>query len=261
MTTLRVATFNINSIRVRLADLCHWLGEYQPDLVCLQETKVQDPDFPVEAIKEAGYYAAFLGEKSKNGVAILSKQRPNQITTGLDEWGVAGEARLIAADFGNFSVVNTYIPQGREVGTDYFNYKLAWIRHMRDYFTRHFTPETPLLWLGDFNVAPEPKDVYDPKRLAGHVGFHPDEQAALASVRDWGFTDIFRKHSPESGIYTFWDYRVKNALDRGIGWRIDHIYATAPLAACSIASAVATELRRAERPSDHAPLTASFEIS
>jgi len=260
MTTLRVASFNINSIRVRLPDLINWMSGFQPDIVCLQETKVQDKDFPLEPIITAGYHCAYFGEKGKNGVAILSKKKPDQITTGLDEWGNEGEARLISAAFKSYTIVNTYVPQGREVDTDYFQYKLDWLTHLRDYFSRHFSPNDPLLWLGDFNVAPTPLDVHDPKRLAGRVGFHPAEQAALAETRDWGFTDIFRKHCPESGQYTFWDYRVKNALERGLGWRIDHIYATKPLASCSVTAAIDTALRQVARPSDHAPITATFDL-
>lgn len=261
MTILRIASFNINSIRIRLPDLQNWMINYQPDIVCLQETKVQDKDFPVEPITAAGYHSAYFGEKGKNGVAILSKQEPDQVTVGLDEWGTVGEARLISARFASYAIVNTYVPQGREVDTDYFQYKLNWLTHLRDYFSRHFSPEDPLLWVGDFNVAPEAIDVHNPKRLAGHVGFHPAEQAALAATRDWGFTDVFRKHCPDPKQYTFWDYRVKDALQKGLGWRIDHIYATQPLASCSVAAAIDTTLRKAPRPSDHAPITATFELS
>ncbi|MDU2065057.1 MAG: exodeoxyribonuclease III [Sporomusaceae bacterium] len=260
MSQIQIATFNINSLRVRLQDLCNWLLKENIDIIGLQETKVQDPDFPWEPLQQIGYHATFRGEKGKNGVAILSKEKPISVTFGLDEWGADGEARLIAAKFSAFTIVNTYVPQGREVGTDYFNYKLEWLRHMGDYFRRHHEPNEPLLWLGDFNVAPDPLDVYDPKRLAGRVGFHPAEQEALASVREWGFTDIFRKHCPTGGLYTFWDYRIKDALPRGLGWRIDHIYATAPLAAASQKAFVATELRQTERPSDHAPLVATFHL-
>lgn len=261
MATLRVASFNINSIRIRLADLIVWMNSFQPDVVCLQETKVQDKDFPLTALNDAGYYSTYLGEKGKNGVAILSKQKPDHISFGLDEWGVPGEARLIYAAFDNYTVVNTYVPQGREVDTDYFQYKLDWMTHMRDYFSRHFTPEDRVLWLGDFNVAPDALDVHDPKRLAGRVGFHPAEQAALRTVRDWGFTDIFRKHCPQGNLYSFWDYRIKNALERGLGWRIDHIYATKSLADYSRSAAIDTELRKKSRPSDHAPITATFELT
>jgi exodeoxyribonuclease-3 len=201
-----------------------------------------------------------MGEKGKNGVAILSRDKPDEVRYGLDEWGLPGEARLIAARLGNIAVVNTYVPQGREPDTEYFQYKLQWIRHMKDYFIRHHQPDQSVLWLGDFNVAPEAIDIYDPDRLLGRVGYHPEEHTALAEVKDWGFTDVFRKHVSEQGHYTFWDYRVKNAIDRGLGWRIDHIWATESLAARSVGASVDTSLRRQPRPSDHTPLIATFSI-
>lgn len=258
--TFKAASFNINSIRVRMDDLLPWLAKEQPDVFALQETKVQDADFPLKPLTAAGYHAAFIGEKGKNGVAILSREKPAEIRTGLDEWGLAGEARLIAVQLNGIAVVNTYVPQGRETGTDYFQYKLQWIRHMKDYFSRHYRADQPLIWLGDFNVAPEPSDIYDPKRLLGRVGYHPEEHAALAEVKEWGFVDVFRRHVPEQGHYTFWDYRVKDALTRGLGWRIDHIWATEALAACSDSAGIDTTLRRQPRPSDHTPILATFRL-
>jgi exodeoxyribonuclease-3 len=256
----KIASFNINSIRVRLQDFTAWLEREQPDVVALQETKVQDHDFPVDSLLAVGYHVVFLGEKGKNGVAIVSREQPADVRTGLDEWGLPGEARLISARFQNLAVVNTYIPQGREPETDYFQYKLQWIRRMKDYFSRHYQPDQPVIWLGDFNVAPEPIDIYDPDRLLGRVGYHPEEHSALTEVKAWGFIDVFRRHVTEKGHYTFWDYRVKNALERGLGWRIDHIWATEPLAARSSAAWVDTSLRRQSRPSDHTPIIASFEL-
>lgn len=261
MSTLwTIASFNINSIRVRMEDFTAWLGREKPDVVALQETKVQNEDFPVEPLAAVGYHVVFLGEKGKNGVAIVSRETPTDVKTGLDEWGIAGEARLISARFNDIAIVNTYVPQGREAGTDYFQYKLQWIRHMKEYFSRHFQPDQQVVWLGDLNVAPEPIDIYDPDRLLGRVGYHPEEHTALAEVKTWGFTDIFRRHVPEKGHYTFWDYRVKNALDRGLGWRIDHIWSTNSLAERSVDARIDTSLRRQPRPSDHAPIIASFAI-
>ncbi len=256
----KVASFNINSIRVRMDDFTQWLEKEQPDVVGLQETKVQDADFPLEPLLAAGYQVAFRGEKGKNGVAVISREKPAEVCFGLDEWGLPGEARLITARFKDITVINTYVPQGREPETDYFQYKLQWLRHMKDYCERHFQPDQPVIWLGDFNVAPDPIDIYDPDRLLGRVGYHPEEHAALATVKEWGFTDIFRRHVPEKGHYTFWDYRVKDALDRGLGWRIDHIWATAPLAEGSVSAHIDTSLRRLARPSDHTPIIAVFML-
>lgn len=261
MSHFSIATYNINSLRLRLPSLLDWADAKQVDVICLQETKVQDKDFPLEALEQAGFYVAYKGETGKNGVAILSRRKPDHIRLGPDCWGLPEEARLLAIQIGSLHIVNTYIPQGREVGTDYFQYKLDWIAAMKDYFSRYYQPHDALLWVGDFNVAPTELDVHAPKRLAGHVGFHPAEQQALEQVKAWGFEDIFRKHMGETRQYTFWDYRVKNALDRGLGWRIDHIYATAPVAKGSCSIEVGTELRNQERPSDHAPVLAQFDLS
>ncbi|MDR3348488.1 MAG: exodeoxyribonuclease III [Acidaminococcales bacterium] len=257
---MKIATFNINSVRLRQSDLIEWMEKEAIDIAALQETKVQDKDFPLAGFAAAGYQAVYIGEKGRNGVAIISKEKAGQVTFGLDGVGEKGEARLIKAQFGGIAVINTYVPQGRAPGTDYFRYKIAWLRGMRQYLEKHFTPAQQVIWLGDLNVAMEAIDVYDPVKLTGEVGFHPDEQAALAYSKDWGFVDLFRKHVPEAGHYTFWDYRIANALERGIGWRIDYILATPPLAERSTGSCVAAGLRRKERPSDHAPLVAEFDL-
>jgi exodeoxyribonuclease-3 len=158
-------------------------------------------------------------------------------------------------------VVNTYVPQGRSPDSEHFQYKLEWLARLRALFESHYSPQEPLLWMGDFNVAPEPIDVHDPKRLKNHVDFHPEARAALEQVREWGFVDVFRRHHPEEpGQYTFWDYRVRDALERGLGWRVDHIWATEPLARKSTRAWIDVEARRAERPSDHTFLVAEFAL-
>ena len=258
--TIKIATFNINSIRIRQEDLLAWLTKDAIDIVALQETKVQDKDFPLSFFTNAGYHVVHKGEKGKNGVAIISKTPPTDVSFGLDDVGVEGEARLIRATYGDITLINTYVPQGREVGTDYFAYKLAWLRGMKAYLNKHCHIKQKVVWLGDLNVAPEDIDVYDPKTLEGHVGFHPDEKSAFAYTKEWGLLDLFRKHIPESANYTFWDYRIPNAVKRGIGWRIDHILVTAPLAEKSSNAYIAVKLREKERPSDHAPLVAEFKF-
>jgi exodeoxyribonuclease-3 len=157
-------------------------------------------------------------------------------------------------------VVNTYVPQGRDAGSEHFQYKLDWLARLRSFFSRHYDPGRPLLWMGDLNVATHPIDVHDPKRLAGHVDFHPDARAALERVRAWGFVDVFRRHhAGEEGQYTYWDYRVRNAIENRTGWRIDHIWATQPLAQRSSSSWIDVDARRAARPSDHTFLVAEFD--
>ena len=258
--TLTVATFNCNSIRTRLELVLSWLQREAPDVLSLQETKVQDPDFPGEAFAGIGYRVLFRGQKAYAGVALVSKPEPKDVSFGLDDGGEPDEARLIRAVVRGIPVVNTYVPQGRSADSPHFQYKLDWLARLRNWFERHYSAQEPLLWVGDFNVAPEPIDVHDPKRLKKHVDFHPEARAALQRVKEWGFVDIFRKHCAEPGQYTYWDYRVRNAVDRNLGWRVDHIWATEPLADKSVRAWIDLEARRAERPSDHTFLVAEFAL-
>lgn len=254
-----LATYNVNSIRARLGRLVPWLAAVKPDVVCLQETKVVDDAFPREELAAAGYHAHFHGEKSYNGVAILSRVPLETPASGFDGAGADEGTRLITARRGSLIIVNTYIPQGTDPASDRFIYKLQWFARLAAYFERHFSPHDEIIWAGDFNVAPEPIDVHDPQRLLGSVGFHPDEHRALASVKAWGFNDVFRRHCPDGGQYTFWDYRVRGAMARGLGWRVDHIFATAPVADRSRRSWIDRAMREGEKPSDHAPLLAEFD--
>ena len=259
--TLRVASFNANSIRSRLDIILGWMREHDCDVLCVQETKVTDADFPADAIREAGLHCAFAGQKSYNGVAIISAPELHdvKIGTGTPVWDE--EARLIRATVGGVVIVNTYVPQGTAVGTPRFEYKLDWLRGMRDYFSRDFTPDDRILWVGDLNVAREPIDVYDPEGLLGGVCYHPAEHKALDYVTQWGFVDVFRKHHPgEPGLYTFWDYRVPNAFKRRMGWRLDHIWATRPLAARSVDCWIDTQPRLTDKPSDHTFICADFNL-
>jgi exodeoxyribonuclease-3 len=256
---LKVATYNANSIRARLDQVLDWLSRETPDVLCIQETKVQDEDFPAKPFQEAGYSVVFRGQKSYSGVATVSREEPQQVTFGFRDGGEPDEPRLIRAVIGGIVVVNTYVPQGRDPDSDYFQYKLAWLGRMRDLFERHYSPGEPLLWMGDLNVATEPIDVHDPKGLKNHVDFHPEARKALERVREWGFVDVFRRHhAGEPGQYTFWDYRARDPIERGVGWRVDHIWATEPLARQSTTAWIDVEARRAERPSDHTFLVAEF---
>jgi exodeoxyribonuclease-3 len=257
-TPFVVATWNVNSIRSRLHALLPWLEEVGPDVVCLQETKVQDPQFPREAVEAAGYRAAFRGEKAYNGVAVLSRAPLEDVSFGFDD-APHDEARLVACSVSDVAVVNTYVPQGREVGHPAYAYKLDWFERLRALFEARFSPDRPLLWVGDLNVAPEPIDVHDPKRLLGHVCFNPEMTEALARVTSWGFVDVFRKHRPEPGEYSYYDYRAKDAVAGGKGWRVDHVLATRPLADRSKEARIDLAPRRGERPSDHAPTLVTFE--
>jgi len=243
-----------------MAGLLEWLQQEAPDVLCIQETKVQDPDFPLAALEETGYHCAFKGQKSYNGVAVLSRQAPEDAVSGFGPDDATEGPRLIRATLYDCVIVNTYIPQGQAVGSEKFAYKLNWYSRLRDYFETYFTPDQPIIWVGDFNVAPTPLDVYDPEKLAGSVCFHPDEHKALARIMDWGFTDVFRKHRPEEKAFSFWDYRIPNAVKRGLGWRIDHICATKPAADRSTDCWIDIAPRMKPKPSDHTYVIAEFDI-
>ena len=256
---MKVGSFNVNSIRSRMPVVLSWLTEHQPDILCVQETKVQDIDFPGETFAKTGYKYVFRGQKSYNGVAIFSRGEIENIQFGFDE-EPKDEARLIKAEIEGIVVVNTYIPQGYLADSEKFEYKLEWFSRLRGYFDKNFSPSESILWLGDFNVAPEPIDVYDPEGLLGHVCFHPRAQKALKEVMEWGFCDVFRKHCKEAGQYTFWDYRLRGSVERNLGWRLDHIVATEPLANKCTACYIDKDPRLADRPSDHTPIVAEFDL-
>ncbi|MCK5246287.1 exodeoxyribonuclease III, partial [Candidatus Bipolaricaulota bacterium] len=223
------------------------------------ETKVQDYEFPSSPLQEAGYNVIFKGQKSYKGVAILSRSEPSAVINGFNDGGPADESRLLVAEIGGITVVNTYVPQGRDVDHEMYRYKLEWFDRLRSFFEAHFSPDRPIVWVGDINVAPTDIDIHDPKRLLGHVCFNPQVTEAFDKVTGWGFVDVFRKHVSEAGHYTYYDYRAKNAIENGKGWRIDHIQATEPLAQRSINSWIDLEPRLEDKPSDHAPLLAEFE--
>lgn len=260
MERLIIATYNVNSIRSRLHLVLPWLRTHRPDIVCFQETKVQDDDFPRQAFEELGYQVVFKGEKGYNGVAIASREKPTEVAWGLDDGGPLDAPRLIRGVFAGIHVLNTYVPQGRERESPQFAYKLEWLSRLKRFIARNYSPGDPLVWCGDINIAPEPIDVHDPKRLLGHVCFNPEVWEALAEIKAWGLTDIFRLHHPgEPGQYTFFDYRVPKTLERGLGWRIDHLLATEVMANRSRSCSIDLAPRGAEKPSDHTVLLAEFE--
>jgi exodeoxyribonuclease-3 len=236
-----------------------WLETEAPDILCIQETKVQDKDFPIDIFSEAGYKSVFHGQKSYNGVAIVSRLSFDKVGSGL--YGDADEqARFISSYITGVPVINVYVPQGFAPGSDKFIYKLKWLEDLFSYISANHTPEDPLIVTGDFNVALEPIDLYDPGRHEGQAGYHPEEQALMKKILDWGLVDIFRKFNIGPDQYTFWDYRIPNALKRKKGWRIDYILATACLAEKSRNSWIDTEPRSLAKPSDHTFLLAEFEV-
>ena len=253
-----IASFNVNSLRARMPIVLDWLNEKRPNVLCLQETKVQDKDFPAEVFDDAGYNYAFAGQKSYNGVAILSKSPIADIQVGFEN-EPKDVARLIKAEINGLIIVNTYVPQGYLPDSEKFQYKLEWFRRLRRFFEEHFKPTDPVLWVGDLNIAPEAIDVYDPEGLLGNVCYHPDVHKELKKVLDWGFVDVFRLHCKEPGQYTFWDYRPINAVKHNLGWRLDHIMATKPLAEKCTACYIDKAPRLLPRPSDHTPIIAELD--
>jgi exodeoxyribonuclease-3 len=257
MRVMKVATFNVNSIRARLPLVLDWLRQNQPEVLALQETKVQDDQFPVEAFRALGYSCVFRGQKSYNGVALVYRPKIADVQFGLPG-EPRDEARLIQARFGDLALVNTYVPQGYLAVSERFQYKLEWFRRLLDYFRTRFRPTEPLLWVGDLNVAPQPIDVYDPAALEGHVCYHPQVREALEHLMQWGLTDLFRLHCREAGRYTYWDYRLGSSFRRNRGWRLDHLMGTQPVAERCTACYIDTQPRTAQRPSDHTPVVAEL---
>ena len=256
---MKIASFNVNSIRSRIDIVINWLTKNAPDVLCVQETKAQDVDFPTEPFDKIDYNYAFKGQKSYNGVAIFSKSEIKNVTYGFaDE--PKDQSRFITAQINGINIINTYIPQGFERDSEKFEYKLDWLERLKKYFDNNFTPDDKIVWVGDFNIAPAAIDVYDPDRLQGHVCFCPQVRDAFEDFIQWGFVDIFRKYCADAGQYTFWDYRMRGGFSRNQGWRLDHILATKPIADKSTACYIDKDPRKMEKPSDHTPIIAEFDI-
>nr|WP_321502103.1 exodeoxyribonuclease III [uncultured Dethiosulfovibrio sp.] len=254
-----VATFNVNSVRSRLPILERWLdNNSKPDVLCLQETKTQDETFPLEWFTDRGYTVSFRGQKSYNGVALASLKGPNEVVFGLVDGDLRPfDTRAISARFGSLWVVNTYVPQGKSIDHDDYGVKQDFLLKTGSMVST-MAEEGEVLWVGDMNVAPHEMDLTNPKTKGNHVCFHSVIKEVFSRASS-NLVDVFRKHRPDPGEFSFWDYRVKDALSRNIGWRIDHILASPGLADRSLDSWVDREPRSWEKPSDHTPVLASFE--
>jgi exodeoxyribonuclease III len=255
-----IATYNAAGIRARLPVMLDWLAHTEPDVLAIQETKVEDSKFPIAEFEELGYNVAISGQKSWNGVALLARGPIESVRKGFQDDLFPDDARVIAGQVNGINFVNTYVPNGSAVGTDKFDYKLRWLERFKLYLAENYRPDQPLIWLGDMNIAPTENDVYDPKRHWGKVGFHPDEVARLEAIIGFGFSDLFRMHTQGPGHYTYWDFVILTSVARNLGWRIDHIYATKPVAQACVRCWVDREPRSGDRPSDHTYVLAEIDL-
>jgi exodeoxyribonuclease III len=254
---VRVASWNINSLRKREERLLLWLRETSPDVVCLQETKCTDDLFPVETLRDAGYAAVFHGQKSYNGVAILAKEEPREVRMGFCDEVDDEQARIIEANVGDVRVLSIYAPNGQAVGSEAYHYKMEWYRRLTNCLREMGDALGRVLVCGDFNVAPNDEDVHDPALWHGAIMCSEDERAAFHALGKLGLADTLRLIHPEPGIFSWWDYRML-AFPKNRGLRIDAILAGRELAARCTDAGVAREMRKGKEPSDHAPVWAEF---
>jgi exodeoxyribonuclease-3 len=255
---MRIATWNVNSLRVRLPHLAQWLAASPVDAIALQELKLADEQFPRPEIEALGLRACHFGQKTYNGVAILARGALSDVTTGIPGYDDP-QRRVIAATIGGIRLINVYVPNGQEVGSGKYAYKLTWLEHLREWLAGELMKHPKLAIVGDFNIAPEDRDVHDPAKWEGSVHVSEPERKALAAITKLGLVDLFRRFEQPPGSYSWWDYRM-GAFRRNHGLRIDLVLASGALAACCKACSVDRSPRAWERPSDHAPVVASFDI-
>jgi len=250
---VKIATWNVNSIRAREERLLRWLANNRPDVMCLQELKARDAQLPLSALEAAGYHVAAFGQPTYNGVAILSRRPLEDVRRGLEDGVDDPAARLVSARVEGLRIVCAYVPNGQSMGSDKAAYKIAWLARLRAYLERTATTSDRLLVCGDFNVARDDKDVAFPERWVSSVLFHPQMRRALEGVLAWGLLDVFRRHHPQGGIYSWWDYRMLS-FPKGDGLRIDYVFATEALAPACASARIDRDERKGKQPSDHAPL-------
>jgi len=253
-----IATWNVNSLRVRLPHLKDWLAANPVDVLALQETKIDDANFPREEIEALGLQVAFSGQRTYNGVALLARAALEDVVPGIPGFA-DDQKRVLAATIGGVRVIDVYVPNGQAVGSDKYEYKLRWLAALRDYVAAELARHPQLAILGDYNVAPEDRDVHDPKAWEGSVHVSEPERAALRALVATGLEDCFRRFEQPEKSFSWWDYRMM-AFRRNAGLRIDLILASAALAQKCGACHIDKAPRKLERPSDHAPVVARFDI-
>jgi exodeoxyribonuclease-3 len=258
---MKIATWNVNSIRSRQTAVLDWLKVNPVDVLCLQETKVIDGDFPREPFESLGYHLYISGQKSYNGVAIFSQQPMSAVHRGFTP--IIGEEltgeldeqkRVISGVIDQIRIINLYVPNGSSVGSDKYQYKLRWLAALREYLAKiRVTGSEELCVCGDFNIALEDKDIYDPKKRPDLIMYSPPEREALQNILDLGLQDAFRKFTIDGGYYSWWDYR-SGGFEKNRGWRIDHLYLTSQLYDRAINCSIDITPRKQEKPSDHTPV-------
>jgi exodeoxyribonuclease-3 len=258
---MRIATWNVNSVRSRLGQVCAWLAQEQPEVVCLQETKVPDELFPQQAFAELGYGVAISGQKAYNGVAILSRLPLEDVQAGFapllpgdaEALALGEQKRLLSARIEGLRLLNLYVPNGSSLHSDKYPYKLRWLACLKRYLEVQQRQGEPLVMLGDFNIAPEDRDIHDPGRLTGGIMASEPERQALRELLDGGLQDVFRLFEPGSGHWSWWDYR-SGGWETDRGWRIDHIYLSPELLEWASGCVIDRRQRGEPQPSDHAPV-------
>ncbi|MGF1642840.1 MAG: exodeoxyribonuclease III [Thiotrichales bacterium] len=255
---MKIATWNVNSLKVRLPQVLNWLETARPDVLALQETKLPDEAFPLAEINAAGYHCVYSGQKTYNGVALLTRSEPSEVLTEIPALGDP-QRRILAATVMGVRILNLYVVNGQEVTSDKYQYKLAWMDAVTRYIAQDMQRHPRYVVLGDFNIAPDDRDVYDPVSWAGRVLCSQPERDALQRILDLGLSDTFRLFEQPQAIYSWWDYRAAG-FRRNAGLRIDLILADAQLATNCLSSGVDREPRKWERPSDHAPVVAEFRV-
>lgn len=254
-----IATWNVNSLKARLPRVTEWLAEVQPDVLCMQETKMTDAAFPGLTFSEMGYDSAHFGQGQWNGVALLSKVGLSNVRPNFAIGDPDGEARIITADCGGVTVVSVYVPNGRALDHEHYQYKLRWMKQLLLHAGAVSTPQGNLVIAGDYNIAPDDRDVWDASKLEGQTHVSSAERDTLAAMEVWGLHDVFRDHYDGDKLFSWWDYRGGD-FHQGRGMRIDLMYATRAVAQRTTWCGIDRNARKGEQPSDHAPVLMQIDI-
>jgi exodeoxyribonuclease-3 len=259
---MRIASWNVNSVRTRLDQVLAWLQTHEPDVLCLQETKVSDDLFPLQAFEQIGYHCAISGQKAYNGVALISREPLEDVQVGFDALlpdagPLSEQKRVISGMLDGVRILNLYVPNGSSLKSEKYPYKLEWLACLQRYLAVQEEQGDPLCMVGDFNIGLEDRDLPDPQRLSGTIMASDPERTALRAALADRLTDVFRVFEPGSGHWSWWDYR-SGAWDRDLGWRIDHIYLSEELLGCATGCVIDKQPRGNVQPSDHAPVVVNL---